>query len=80
MKHKNSSLVLAQNQAVQQNLGIQFKRLFSKEKAPEDLKEQVFDTLERLTLFADLVDLFIGKFPLAEAEIINSLEQTSQLE
>lgn len=38
---------------------------------PEDLKEEVFNSLETLQLIADVIDLFTSQFVLSESEMVN---------
>jgi len=38
---------------------------------PEDLKEEVFNSLETLQLIADVIDLFTSQFVLSESEMMN---------
>jgi len=52
---------------IQLSLEEKFKALLPKEDAPEELKEEVFQTLDTLNLVGDVVDLFTGKFVQTEA-------------
>lgn len=38
---------------------------------PEDLKEEVFNSLETLQLIADVIDLFTSQFVLSESEMMS---------
>ena len=50
------------NNKIRQNLEEQFKSLLPTEDAPLELKEEVFNTLDTLSLVGDIVDLFTTKF------------------
>lgn len=54
------------------NLSNVFKE-YGNAELPVELKEEVFDTLERLELAAKIVDLFTVKFLQAESDIINEI-------
>jgi len=54
-----------------ENLEEQFQQLGSDQKVPEDLKEEVFGTLDSLNLFGDVLDLFTTKFSKSEANLID---------
>lgn len=47
-----------------------FKKLGKAVKAPDDLKKEVFSTLDTLNLLADIADLFTGKFAMTEIEAL----------
>ncbi|MEM8528945.1 MAG: hypothetical protein AAGG68_30205 [Bacteroidota bacterium] len=52
---------------LQLSLEEKFKALLPKEDAPEELKKEVFQTLDTLNLVGDIVDLFTDKFIQTEA-------------
>lgn len=60
---------LAKKKATE-NLEEQFQQLGKDTKAPEDLKKEVFSTLDTLNLFADIADLFTVKFSMTEIEAL----------
>lgn len=49
-----------------------FKNLGKNVKAPEELKKEVFKSLDTFTLFADLVDLFTGKYAATEISFLDT--------
>ena len=57
--------------AIEENLKQQFQNLNTDSAAPEDLKKEVFSTLDTITLFSDVLDLFTAKFSESEAELID---------
>lgn len=50
-----------------------FGALESKAEAPEELREEVFNTLDAMGLFADLADLFTVKFTETSAVVLKNL-------
>ncbi|MEZ5042462.1 MAG: hypothetical protein R2828_21355 [Saprospiraceae bacterium] len=56
---------------IKNNLEEKFKQLLPDEKAPAELKAEVFGTLDTFTLLGDIVDLFTTKFTATEAEFLN---------
>lgn len=52
---------------VQRHLEEKFREMLPKEDAPEDLKKEVFQTLDTLNLIGDIADLFTAKFTKTEA-------------
>ena len=56
---------------VEQNLENQFQGLKEDTEMPKDLKEEVFNTLDTLTLLGDFVDLFTTKFGQSETDLID---------
>lgn len=49
-------------------LAEKFQQLGKTEVLPEELKKEVFGTLDTLNLFADIADLFTAKFTMTELE------------
>lgn len=62
---------------LQKHLEEQFGQIRPQESPPEDLKEEVFDTLDTLLFMADLADLFTVKFSRAEMEFLDLFENES---
>lgn len=60
----------SKNKKTSKKLEDKFQQLGKGTKMPEDLKEEVFSTLDSITLFADIVDLFTTKFSMTEVEVI----------
>ena len=56
-----------------------FKLLKQSEPAPEELKGQVFQTLETMVLLADIFDLFTAKYTMSELEFLDTIQDTSEL-
>jgi len=52
-----------------------FKNLGQGVNAPEDLKKEVFKSLETFRLVADILDLFTTKYTLTELELIELATQ-----
>ena len=65
---------------IQKHLEEQFGQMRRPESAPEELKDQVFDTLDTLNLVADIVDLFTVKFSKTEAEFLDLFQEDSAKE
>jgi len=55
-----------------------FKNLGQGVNAPEDLKTEVFKSLETFQLFADVLDLFTTKYTLTELELIETATKTEE--
>ena len=60
------------------NLEKQFQNLKGKGKLPEEVKKDVFNTLDTLNLIADITDLFTVKFTKTEGEFLNLLDENSK--
>lgn len=56
---------------IQEHLEAQFQKLGSDEKSPEDLKKEVFNTLDTLQLLGDFADLFTAKFTETEVKFVD---------
>ncbi len=65
---------------MRKHLEEQFGQMRSSEPAPEELKEEVFRTLDTLNLLADIVDLFTVKFSKSEAEFLDLFQEDSASE
>lgn len=52
-----------------------FQQLGKNNSVPEELKEEVFGTLDTLNLFADIADLFTLKFSMTEFEAISTVTE-----
>ena len=59
---------------IRDNLQNQFQQLGAKSTQPEELREEVFNTLDTLTLLGDVVDLFTTKFSASKIQLIDSVE------
>jgi hypothetical protein len=59
---------------IQKHLEEKFKALIPKEDAPEELKKEVFKTLDTLNLIGDIADLFTDKFTKTEAAFFDLAE------
>lgn len=59
---------------IQKHLEEQFKQLLPDETAPEDLKKEVFQTLDTLSLMGDIADLFTAKFGQTEAVFMGVMD------
>lgn len=57
--------------SIQKYLEQQFQELNENITLPEDLKKEVFNTIDMLRLFGDITDLFTSKFTSTEAELID---------
>jgi len=62
------------NNKIRQNLEEQFKSLLPTEDAPLELKEEVFNTLDTLSLVGDIVDLFTTKFSESEVAFLEVIQ------
>lgn len=60
---------------IRQNLEEQFKGLLPEEDAPQELKEEVFNTIDTLSLIGDIVDLFTTKFSHAETAFLQIIQE-----
>lgn len=64
------------NNKTNSNLKEQFKQFVPEEKAPEELKKEVFNSLDTINLLADVVDLFTGKFAKTESNFFELLSDS----
>lgn len=60
---------------IRQNLEAQFKGLLPKDDAPQELKEEVFNTIDTLSLIGDIVDLFTTKFSHTETVFLQIIQE-----
>lgn len=63
------------NNDIRANLEEQFRKLLSKDDAPEEIKEEVFNTIDTLTFLGDIADLFTAKFGQTESELLDLLQE-----
>lgn len=63
---------------IQKHLEEKFKQMLPKEDAPEELKKEVFQTLDTLNLIGDIADLFTAKFSKTEAAFFNISDEAEQ--
>ena len=70
MRHKDNKDREDEN-PIRKNLEEQFGQLGSNVTPPEDLEKEVFDTIDTLALFGDVLDLFTAKFTQSEAHLID---------
>lgn len=61
----------------QKHLEEQFGQMRSSEPVPEQLKEEVFNSLDTILLVADVVDLFTVKFTQTESEFLDLFQEES---
>ena len=52
-----------------------FEAMQAEEEAPQELKKEVFNTLETIQLFADIADLFTLKFSRTELDFLDLTTQ-----
>lgn len=69
----NANIENNENEKVRSNLENQFQKLIPGEAPPDDLKEEVFNTLNSINLLADILDLFTLKFTQTEADFLDNL-------
>ncbi|MFT4759872.1 MAG: hypothetical protein ACI9XO_003649 [Paraglaciecola sp.] len=60
---------------IQKHLEEKFKAMLPKEDAPEELKKEVFQTLDTLNLIGDVADLFTTKFTRTEVTFFRLMEE-----
>ncbi len=65
---------------IKKNLEDMFKQLIPDENAPEELKKEVFQTLDTLNLLGDLADLFTAKFSKTEAVFLGLMQDNEESE
>ena len=70
----------AKDDVLKEHLKEQFLHMEDKTQPPEDLKNEVFDTLDSLSLFADIVGLFTVDFTEAEMIILDAMNDSNQEE
>jgi len=63
---------------INKNLEKQFQKLKPSVDAPEELKEEIFKTLDTLDLIGDIADLFTIKFTGVEAEFVDLITDQDQ--
>ncbi len=60
---------------IRKHLEKQFREYLPKEDVPESLKDEVFQSLDRIRFAAELMDLFTGKFTASELEFLNLISE-----
>lgn len=65
---------------IRENLEDKFKQLLPAEDAPEEVKKEVFQTLDTLNLLGDLADLFTVKFSRTEAAFLGMAAEEDEEE
>lgn len=65
---------------IKHNLEDKFKQLLPQEDAPQELKKEVFGTIETLTLIGDIADLFTAKFSIAQSQFLSFLQNEKDSE
>lgn len=65
--HKQTS----KKSPIQQHLEQEFDQFGEAIQAPDDLKKEVFNTLDTLALLGDIADLFTAKFAGSEANLLD---------
>ena len=63
---------------IRENLEEKFKQLLPDDNAPEELKEEVFNTLDTFNLMGDIVDLFTTKFSQSESHLLDMMQDNRQ--
>lgn len=71
--HENSK-----KETPQKKLTEKLQQMGKKTAVPEDLKEEVFSTLDTLNLFADIADLFTAKFTMTELEAFGMTTESTE--
>ena len=69
-----------ENNPIKLNLEDKFRLLIPEENAPEDLKKEVFNTLDMLNLLGDIADLFTAKFTQTEAVFLDIIQDSDNTE
>lgn len=59
------------NNPFQDKLQDMFADFGPEDAAPEELKKEVFKTLDSINLVADMIDLFTAKFTISEAGLLD---------
>ncbi|RMF19775.1 MAG: hypothetical protein D6765_17630, partial [Bacteroidetes bacterium] len=62
-----------QSRNLEEFLHEQFRKMGTESPLPEELKKEVFDTLDALSFLSDLIDLFTIKFSQSELELLDHL-------
>lgn len=70
----------SQKTPLQRHLETLFEQMKPEEDAPEDMKKEVFDTIETLEMVNDIADLFTGKFGASKADFIDLISGTDSKE
>jgi uncharacterized protein Yka (UPF0111/DUF47 family) len=60
---------------IRKHLEKQFREYLPKEDVPESLKDEVFQSLDRIRFAAELMDLFTGKFTASELEFLTLISE-----
>lgn len=63
---------------IRKHLEKQFREYLPKEDVPASLKDEVFQSLERIRFAAELMDLFTGKFTSSEMEFLNLISEQEE--
>lgn len=69
-----------QENPIKNNLEELFKQLIPEEDAPEDMKKEIFQTLDTLNLIDDIADLFTGKLVSTELDFLDLLDDNDIVE
>ena len=65
--------------AAEQNLAQQFRKLGEKESSPpDDLQDEVFNSLDTLNLFGDFLDLFTAKFAATNIDMVEAIGEQKE--
>lgn len=75
---KDNNQLKEKAEELRNHLSEQFHQLQPKEPAPQELKKNVFDTLDTLQLMADVADLFTVKFAKANTRMVGFLDDTAE--
>lgn len=66
------------NTEIEKHLEKQFQEYLPKEDVPANLKEEVFQSLDRIRFAAEIMDLFTGKFTSSEMELLNIISEHAE--
>ena len=63
---------------IRENLEEKFKQLLPDDDAPEELKEEIFNTIDTLHFLGDLADLFTAKFSQTETQFLDLIQNDDE--
>ena len=72
--------MMSKDNSIKKNLEEKFKKFLPQKDTPEDLKKEVFQTLDMLNLFGDMADLFTAKFSKTEAAFLGLSEEEEDID
>ena len=68
------------NKSVEAHLENNFEQLEIVHEAPPEIKDAVFNTLQVMTIFGEVADLFVGKFGKTQAQFLGLGSENAELE